>query len=162
MPRRPWAAKFVAPALLASCSHQALLVRTDGTQLRAEIKRSDASFVEVRTLQGEVLLISREAIRSVDHPGMTAKVGGGVLLGYGILSGLAIAPEMAVAEFGHARGNDPALPVGLVLGLLATAEIIGAILIIRHGNLLERQSRAALEPGPIPLSELPTRTNQAP
>jgi hypothetical protein len=80
--------KFAVALLtvLCGCSTTATISRVNGTQLDAEIQRSDRDNLVVTTNTGHKLRVPRSEVSDIDHPGNVSAVIGSVLSVYGAVN----------------------------------------------------------------------------
>lgn len=99
---------------LASCSTTATIQRFDGPDNEAEIVRSDAHTLYVRSSNGQIYKLDRNAVGSIDHPGNVSMIVGaaiGVMAASVVLS----LPDKDRDQAGAALGLIYGVPAAALL-----------------------------------------------
>ncbi len=161
-------AGFLVPL---GCARYATVRQIDGTELVAEVTRSDHDVIQLRTSDGSLHHVWRDAVREVAHPGVALEITGAGLMvvgGGAIAFGAALAAAEAMAQafvaglFQQSPGPNSPSTESTVLALSGTAGVIlGAVLLYQghHNNVQSRIAWHFPTSPPLPLPLAPSRTD---
>ena len=135
--------------LLASCTHDALLVRVDGLETQGEIVGGNRAAVFIRNDYQAIVSVPRASIRSVRHPGNVRIIVGSAVL---VLGMLGYAWGLATSDAKQGLGKLDGLPAAGG-GMLAAGIGIG---VLASGLYARADSTWALGPDPLGLPSVPT------
>jgi hypothetical protein len=144
---------------LAGCSTTAAISRTDGLTYEADILGSDAGSLHARDLYGREIVVSRDEVADIDHPGNVISTIGLVLVGMSAPMIIADLAHRGDAQKGEWSGMGlvvgiPTMVTGLALaipGLMHYARSKRGAKAFEDANpILPVPRPAAFSPGPYP------------
>jgi hypothetical protein len=118
----------------AGCSTTANISRTDGLVYEAEILSSDAHSLRARDVYGREILISREEVADIDHPGNVLYTIGLVLIG--------MSTPMIIGDLSHRGSSQQGEWSGMGLAMGIPGVVTGLCLAI-PGWLHYKHSKSA-------------------
>jgi hypothetical protein len=128
-------AAWLVLCAFASCSTTATMSRNNGPAYEAEILSSDADFLSVRDNYGRQIVVSRDEVIEIDHPGNVLYTIGAVLV--------AMATPMLVAGVLHSNRSSKSDWSGMELVFGIPVAVTGLCLAIPGWSRYRRSKVAA-------------------
>jgi hypothetical protein len=117
-----------------ACSTTATISRRHGPAYEAEIVGSDADTLRLENGDGQALLVPREDVVDIDHPGNVLMTIGAVILGVGTINVLGTYGQLIEPMSGQSQNQAAAAAtvVAIIPGAILT--VVGAIIYGRSRN----------------------------